>query len=91
MNYDNLSIFKNKLELITFARGYIAGMPKENKCVEENDEWCQFSDEVDLNFYTLDGYICVTAYKIIDGLIDTNQFEDIHSEKVPYYIIPRKN
>lgn len=65
-----------------FARGYIAAMPVQNKHQNEYDEWHGFSDDIDINFYVLDGYITATAYKVINGEIDTLNCKQIYSEKL---------
>lgn len=65
-----------------FARGYIAAMPVENKYQLEYDEWQAFSDYIDINFYVLDGYITATAYKVVNGEIDTSNYKQIYSEKL---------
>lgn len=87
MDFEELSIFRNKPELVAFARGYILAMPDDDKCYEEHDEWCAFSDEIDINFYTVLGNVCATAYKVIDGYIDTNQFEDLYHEPTPETVV----
>lgn len=82
MDLATLSIFRNSLQLREFARGYIAAMPLENKYQDEYDEWHAFSDDIDINFYVIDGTIKATAYKVIDSMIDTGQEELIYEEKL---------
>ena len=82
--FEELSIFKNSLELKAFARGYIAAMPIENKYQQENDEWHAYSEYIDINFYTIDREIKAIAYKVVDGETDTSLFEVIYSE--PLYL-----
>jgi hypothetical protein len=82
MNLGSLSIFRNSLQIREFARGYIAAMPLQNKYQDEYDEWHAFSDDIDINFYVIDGYIRATAYKVIDSMIDTDQEELIYEEKL---------
>jgi hypothetical protein len=71
MNLGSLSIFRNSLQIREFARGYIAAMPLKNKYQDEYDEWHAFSDDIDINFYVIDGY-----------MIDTDQEELIYEEKL---------
>ena len=78
MDLQTLSIFRNSLEIKQFARGYIAAMPLENKYQDEYDEWYGFSDDIDINFYVIDGTVRATAYKVIDSIIDTDQEELIY-------------
>ena len=73
---------RQSMEIKEFARGYIAAMPVENKYQPEYDEWHAFSDCIDINFYVLDGYITATAYKVVDGEIDTSNSKQIYSEKL---------
>ena len=82
--FEELSIFKNILELRAFSRGYISAMPIENKYQQENDEWHAYSDDIDINFYTIDREIKAIAYKVIDGETDTSVFEIVYSE--PLYL-----
>ena len=82
MDLQTLSIFRNSLEIKEFARGYISAMPLENKYQDEHDEWHAFSDNIDINFYVIDGYITATAYKVVDGEMDTSNYEQVYSEKL---------
>ena len=70
------------MEIKEFAKGYIAAMPVQNKYQDEYDEWHAFSDDIDINFYVIDGYITATAYKVVNGEIDTSNYKQIYSEKL---------
>ena len=82
---ENLSLFKNLKEIQAFAKGYFLAIPDGNKYQEENDEWCAFSEEIDINFYTIDGTMHAFAYKVIDGetLTDDNSYELVYAEDIP--------
>jgi len=90
MDFEELSIFRNVLELQAFARGYILAMPDENKYLDEYDEWCGFSEDIDMNFYAVDGAVRATAYKVVDSLIDTSQEELIYTYELPKKHLIRK-
>ena len=82
MNEEGLSIFKNYNELKYFSKGFVAGLPLNNKYQDGFVEWYGYSDTVDINFYVTDGYIYATAYKVDQGETDTSSYEKVYYEQL---------
>jgi hypothetical protein len=90
MDFEQLSIFRNLLEIQAFARGYILAMPDKDKYLDEHDEWCGFSEDIDVNFYCVDGVVNATAYKVVDSMIDTSQEELVYTYELPKKHLTKK-
>jgi hypothetical protein len=61
----------------SYAKGAIEALLAEGR--DEFDIWRNLSDEVDINIYSNGEVASATIYAVKDGLIDTNDGQEIYS------------